>query len=52
VKFKVLTAVLLNIKAFWDMLLCFGVGGDVLKDPGALIMKGKGQAKKTGQLEA
>jgi len=41
VKFEVLTAVLLNIQAFWDMLLCFGVGGDVLKDPGALIMEGK-----------
>jgi len=31
----------LNIQAFWDMLLCFWVGGDVSKDPGALIIKGK-----------
>jgi hypothetical protein len=41
VKFEVLTAVLLNVQAFWDMLLCFWVGGDVLKDSGALIMVGK-----------
>ena len=40
-KFEVLTTVLLNVQALWDMLLCFGVGGDVLKHPGALIIKGK-----------
>jgi hypothetical protein len=41
VKFEVLTTVLLNIQAFRDTLLCFLVGGDILKDPGALIIEGK-----------
>ena len=40
-KFEVLTAVLLNIQAFWDIAAVFWVGGDVLKDPGALIVEGK-----------
>lgn len=40
-KFEVLTTVLLNVQAFWDILLCFWVGGDVLKHPGALIIEGK-----------
>jgi len=41
VKFEVLTTVLLNVQAFWDTLLCFWVGGDVLKYPGPLIIEGK-----------